>query len=70
MTGDFYFKTFSKQDVAKFSGGGGETYYLPKKSLKTYYFLSKKLKNILFWPAKGKWGKCPLLPSPADAHDF
>jgi len=37
--------------------GGTKTYYLPKKCLKAYYFLSKKWKNILFWPAKGGGGK-------------
>ncbi len=36
-----------------FPGEGPKTYYLPKKCLKTYYFHSKKSKNIQFWPAKG-----------------
>jgi len=46
---------------AKFSRGeGAKTFYLPKKCLKTYYFHSKKSKNILFWLAK--WGKCPSCP--------
>ncbi len=48
--------------------GGVKTYYWPKKCLKTYYYHSKKSKNILFRPARGG-GKCPLLPSPADAYD-
>jgi len=43
--------------------GGSKTYYLPKKCLKTYYFHSKKSKNILFWPAKGG-GQVPPLPLP------
>ncbi len=34
-------------------GGGAKSYYLPKKCPKTYYFLSKQSKIILFWPAKG-----------------
>jgi len=52
------------QGVATFSGGGGQKHTI---CLIKYYFHPKKLKNILFWPAKG--GKCPLLPSPADAHE-
>jgi len=45
-----------------FSRGAGQkhTIYLPK----TYYFLSKKSKNILFWPAKGGGGQEPLLALP------
>jgi hypothetical protein len=40
-------------EEGKIYQGGAKTYYLPKKCPKTYYFLSKKSKNILFWPAKG-----------------
>jgi hypothetical protein len=44
-----------------FRGAGrGKSYYLPKKCPKTYYFLSKKSKNILFWPAKGGGQETPL----------
>jgi hypothetical protein len=47
-----------------FFQGRAQTYYLPKKHLKTHYFPLKKSKNILFWPAR-EGGKGPLLPSPA-----
>jgi len=51
------------QGRAKFSrGGGAKTYYLPKKRLRTYYFHSKKLKNTLFWPAKGRGASAPSCP--------
>ncbi len=58
---------FSKHLEQSFPTGdhGRPQTFFPGKG-KIYYFLSKKSKNILFWPAKG--GKCPLLPSPADAH--
>jgi len=51
------------QGRATFSRGS-KTYYLPKKCPKTYYFLSKKSKNILFWPAKGGGGQEPPLALP------
>jgi len=56
------------QGRSKFSRGGAKTYYLPKKCLKTYYFHSKKSKNILYWPAKGggeaSAPSCPPLRTP------
>jgi len=42
--------------------GGAKTYHLPKKHLKTYYFLLKKSKNILFWLARGGQGPPLALP--------
>jgi len=37
------------QGRARFTRGVcAKTYYLPEKCLETYYFLSKKMKNILF----------------------
>ncbi len=49
--------------------GGPKTSYLAKKMPKNIPFSPKKVKkSILFLSDKG--GKCPLLPSPADAHDL
>ncbi len=45
---------------------GGQKHTICLKMPKTYYFISKKSKNILF--CHPRVGKCPLLPSPADAH--
>jgi len=60
-------QTFS-QGRANFSGGLGQTF--PKKCLKTYYFLSKKVKKRFILAGQGGGGKCPPLPSPADAHVY
>jgi len=55
------------QGRAKFSRGA-KTYYWSKKCLKTYYFHSKKSKNILFGPARE--GQVPPLALPADARGY
>jgi hypothetical protein len=65
MTGDFYFITFSKQDVAKFSrGGGAKTYYLPKKSLKSILFSFKKVEKYTILAGQGEMGQVPPLALP------
>ena len=55
------------QGRAKFSRGA-KTYYLPKKHKNRYYFSQKSQKTYYFGRPGGGGGKCPLLPSPADAH--
>jgi hypothetical protein len=53
------------QGKAKFSRGT-KTYYLPKNIL--FSFLKVEKHTILV--GQGGGGKCPLLPSPAEAHVF
>jgi hypothetical protein len=43
-----------------FFPGGGKTYYLPKKHLKTYTIFLKRLKNILFSTARGRTRGFPI----------
>ncbi len=67
-------KTWASADFfpgeGKIFQGGAKTYYLPKKHLKTFYFPLKKVKKHTFLASQGGGGKGPLLPSPADAHEW
>ncbi len=56
------------QEGCRAGAGGKNILFAPKTPNKILYS-SKKIKNILFWPAKGVSARIPpTLASPADAH--